>query len=161
MKNFACIAKSHLNISQMNGIKLTSYRPYQDAFDFFRNKLSTLTVLSNPDLNTSFIFDTDASNISVRAVLPQDGIKEHLGFASRSLTKSEKKYCDTRKELFAAVHFVKKLMLSIRSPTHSAYSTQLAKVACEFQRSRGSCCVNIWPHNLISSRRVAWHCILS
>ena len=91
----------------MNGTKLASYRPYQDAFDFFWNKLSTLTVLSNPDLNTSFIFDTDASNISVRAVLPQDGIKEPFGFASRSLTKSEKKYCDTRKELFAAVHFVK------------------------------------------------------
>ena len=91
----------------MNGTKLASYRPYQDAFDFFWNKSSTLTVLSNPDLNSSFIFDTDASTISVRAVLPQDGIKEPLGFASRSLRKSEKKYCITRKELFAAVQFVK------------------------------------------------------
>ena len=58
--------------------------------------------------------------------------KEHLCLTVESVYTVRKKYCVTRKELLAAVHFVKQSILSIRSPIHSAYSTQLAKVAYEF-----------------------------
>ena len=81
----------------------------QEAFDFLRKELSNTPVLAHPDFSTRFILDTDASNFSIGAVLSQvqDGIERPIAFASRSLTKSEKKYCVTRKELLAAVHFVK------------------------------------------------------
>ena len=81
----------------------------QDAFDFLCKELSTTLVLAHPDFSTRFILDTDVSNFSIGALLSQvqDGIERPIEFASRSLTKSEKKYCVTRKELLAAVHFVK------------------------------------------------------
>ena len=49
--------------------------------------------------DTRFILDTDASSFSIEAVLSQvqEGIEPPIAFASRSLTKSEKKYCVKRK----------------------------------------------------------------
>jgi hypothetical protein len=81
----------------------------QDAFDILRKELSTTPILAHPDFKTRFILDTDASNYAIGAVLSQiqDGVERPIAFASRSLSKSEKKYCITRKELLAAVHFVK------------------------------------------------------
>ena len=51
----------------------------------------------------------DASNLAIGAVLSQkhDNTEKVIAYASRTLTKSEQKYCVTRKELLALVHFVK------------------------------------------------------
>lgn len=71
--------------------------------------LSTAPVLAHPDVTKPFILDTDASGTAICAVLlqVQDGREKVIAFASRSLTKAERKYCVTRKELLAVLYFTK------------------------------------------------------
>ena len=80
-----------------------------EAFDRLKHMLVTASILAHPDFTKSFILDTDASNHAIGAVLSQKvGNKEKvIAYASRTLSKSERKYCVTRKELLALVYFVK------------------------------------------------------
>ena len=79
------------------------------AFESLKQKLTGAPVLSQPDFREPFILDTDASDMAIAAVLShkQNGEEKVVAFASRALSKSERKYCVTRKELLAVVHFVK------------------------------------------------------
>ena len=65
--------------------------------------------MSFPNFDEPFILDTDASNTAIGAVLSHniEGQEKVVAYASRALTKSERKYCVKRKELLAVVHFVK------------------------------------------------------
>jgi hypothetical protein len=62
-----------------------------------------------PDFNHEFILDTGVSNISIGAALSQKINDEErpIAYASRTLTKSERQNCVTRKELLAVVYFSK------------------------------------------------------
>ena len=77
----------------------------QSSFDALKKLLSTAPILSYPDFSAEFILDTDASNHGIGAVLSQlkDGVEHPVSFASRTLTKAERNYCVTRKELLAVV----------------------------------------------------------
>ena len=81
----------------------------QDAFNKLKEQLAEAPVLKFPVPNVRYVLDTDASNTGIRAVLSQivDGEERVLGFASRTLSKPERNYCVTRRELLAVVHFVK------------------------------------------------------
>ena len=83
----------------------------QHAFDCLKKLLMTTPVLAHPDFTKNFILDTDASDNAIGAVLPQKFGKTErvVVYASRTLTKSERKYFVTRKELLALVNFVKYL----------------------------------------------------
>ena len=62
-----------------------------------------------PDFNKFFILDTDASDAGIGAVLSQldDDNKEHvIAYASRTLSKPERRYCMTRKELLGVITFI-------------------------------------------------------
>ena len=65
--------------------------------------------LAHPDFTKPFILDTDASSTCIGAVLSQiqDNKERVIAFASKSLSKSERKYCVTRKELLSIVTFTK------------------------------------------------------
>jgi hypothetical protein len=71
----------------------------QNAFERLRHFLTTAPVFAHPDFTKPFILDTDASGTAIGAVLSQvqDGREKVIAFASRSLTKTERKYCVTRK----------------------------------------------------------------
>lgn len=80
----------------------------QEAFEELRTKLTSAPVLAFPDFSRPFTLDTDASDNGIGAVLSQcdeSGQEQVIAFASRLLTKAERQYCVTRKELLAVVTF--------------------------------------------------------
>lgn len=79
------------------------------AFDKLKLALSSGPILTFPDFNKPFILDTDASDSAMGAVLSQNkgGAKKVIAYASRTLSKSDRKYCVTKTELLAVVSIVR------------------------------------------------------
>ena len=84
-------------------------RECEDAFRRLKTFLTTAPILTFPTADGLFILDTDASNTGLGAVLSevQEGEEKVIAFHSKSLSKSERNYCVTRKELLAVVVAVK------------------------------------------------------
>jgi predicted aspartyl protease len=66
-------------------------------------------ILAYPREEGQWLLDTDASSFAVGAVLSQiqDDEERVIAYGSRTLNKSEKNYCTTRRELLAVVHFTR------------------------------------------------------
>ena len=79
------------------------------VFDRLKCALTSARDMAYPIREGKFVLDTDASDHGIRAVLSQlqDGVERPIAFASRTLPKSERNYCVTRRELLAIVEFVK------------------------------------------------------
>ena len=80
------------------------------AFQELKHRLVTAPILSYPDFSQKFVLDTDASNYALGAVLSQvqeDGSEKVIAYGSRLMTKTERRYCATRRELLSVVTFVK------------------------------------------------------
>ena len=67
-------------------------------------------ILAFPDFGKDFTLDTDASGNSIGAVLSQkiDGKERVICFGSCTLSKSERQYSITRKEMLSVVYFMKR-----------------------------------------------------
>ena len=106
--NFAEIARPlHKLTEATTAFKWTD--DCQRSFDLLKQKLTDAPILICPDFTKKFILDTDASQNAVGAVLSQviDGKERVVAYASKALSKSERRYCVTRKELYAVVTFIK------------------------------------------------------
>eukprot|EP00731_Ephydatia_muelleri_P024465 Em0016g736a len=79
------------------------------AFLQLKERLVTSPILGYPVFNQPFMVDTDASGEGLWAVLSQyvSGVERVIAFASRSLSKAERKYCATRREMLALVWAIK------------------------------------------------------
>ena len=79
----------------------------QAAFDALKTALTSPPVLALPNNQDSFILDTDASNEAIGCELLQiqDGVEKVIAYDSYALTKEQRRYCTTRKELLAIVRF--------------------------------------------------------
>jgi len=66
-------------------------------------------LLSFPSREGKFILDTDASGYRISAVLSQEqeGTEKVIAYFSRVLSKAERNYCVTRRELLAMVQLIK------------------------------------------------------
>ncbi|KAL5484318.1 hypothetical protein EMCRGX_G020792 [Ephydatia muelleri] len=71
------------------------------AFHKLKERLVTSPILGYPVFNQPFMVDTDASGEGLGVVLSQyvSGVERVIAFASRSLSKAERKYCATRRVL--------------------------------------------------------------
>jgi len=80
----------------------------KEAFEKIKDVLCTAPCLSFPEKDSVFILDTDASHSAIGCVLSQlkEGGESVIAYGSRKLTKAEKSYCITRKELLAVYYFV-------------------------------------------------------
>ena len=78
----------------------------QQAFDSLKGLLTSARVLAYPTREGKFVLDTYVSDHGIGAQL-QDGVERPIAFASRTLSKSERNYCVTHRELLAIVEFVK------------------------------------------------------
>lgn len=69
----------------------------EHTFQLLKSKLMSPPILSYPTSHDPFILDTDASDVGIGAVLSQNqnGSEKVISYASRALTKPERKYCVT------------------------------------------------------------------
>ena len=87
------------------------------SFEILKQSLLKAPILSFPNFQEPFFLATDASNSGLAAVLFQDSPENSLkpwsptrkiiGFFSKSLSKAEKNYSATKKELLAVVRAMK------------------------------------------------------
>ena len=108
IKDFASLAKPLHRLTE-KGREFTWTQESDQAFNTLKQKLTSAPVLALPNWSKSFLLDTDASETGISAVLSQvqdDGSECVIAYASRLLSKQERNYCVTRKELLAVVTFL-------------------------------------------------------
>ena len=107
VKDFATIARPLHRLTE-HQMKFKWTTECQDAFEDLRRRLISAPVLAYPDFSRGFILDTDASDMGIGAVLSQAGAEgeQVIAYASRVLSKPERRYCVTRRELLSAVTFI-------------------------------------------------------
>lgn len=81
----------------------------QNSFDELKRMLTSAPVLGYPRQDIPFILDCDASGYGTGSILSQiqDGEERVISYYSKSMSKSERNYCVTRRELLAVVNAVK------------------------------------------------------
>ncbi|CAC5374211.1 unnamed protein product [Mytilus coruscus] len=81
----------------------------QQSFEELKNTLIGAPILAYLTREDLFILDTDASNVGMGAVLSQlqDGVEKIICYFSKTFSRSERKYCVTRRELLAVVASIK------------------------------------------------------
>ena len=106
--DFATLAKPLIKMTEKSS-KFEWGPEQQESWMKLKQKLTTAPVLVYPDPEATFVLDTDASDQGIGAVLSQvtDGQEQVVAYGSRVLTKQERKYCVTRRELLAVVYFMK------------------------------------------------------
>ena len=105
---FSTTAKPLTKLTEKNqGFKWGTEQ--EEAWAVLKQKLLTAPILAYPDPQCEFILDTDASAYGIGAVLSQvqNGQEKVISYGSRSLTKEERRYCVTRREMLAIVYFMK------------------------------------------------------
>ena len=81
----------------------------QQAFELLKERLTTTPIMTLPNDDDLFVVDVDASDFGLGGVLSQvqDQQEKVVSYASRTLNKSERRYCVTRRELLALVYCLK------------------------------------------------------
>ncbi|GFV75112.1 retrovirus-related Pol polyprotein from transposon 17.6 [Trichonephila clavipes] len=104
VKGFSNIARPLHKLTESKQ-KFQWTKECEDSFLQLKEALTSSPILIYPQPDKPFILDTDASNESVGAVLSQeiDGQERVIAYWSKCLSKPERNYCVTRKELMAIV----------------------------------------------------------
>ena len=109
IKDFAQLARPLHRLTEKTA-PFTWNGECQTSFDQLRKCLCSAPVLAYPDFSRAFILDTDASDTGIGGVLSQldeNGRERVIAYGSKLLTKSERQYCVTRRELLAVVTYVR------------------------------------------------------
>ncbi|CAF3358581.1 unnamed protein product [Rotaria socialis] len=112
IRNYATIAEPLISLTRN-----TDNKPFhwslscQQAFDHLRHLLIEAPIIAYPQFDKPFILQLDASDVGLSAILAQklvddDGVhREHvIGYASRTLSASERKFSPTERECLAIVY---------------------------------------------------------
>eukprot|EP00731_Ephydatia_muelleri_P004049 Em0002g225a len=104
MEGFAQVA-APLNALTNKGKEWMWTADCTHAFLELKKRLVSTPVLVMPQFTQEFILDTDASGEGLGAVLSQviEGEEKVVAYASKTLTRTERKYCATRREMLALV----------------------------------------------------------
>ena len=103
IKGFATIA-SPLNELLQKGEVYAWDEGCEQSFNALKEHFSKAVVLPYPDFAKQFIMDTDASDTGIGAVMSQFDVSNEempIAFYSHTLSKAERRYSGTRKELLA------------------------------------------------------------
>ena len=110
VKNYAVIAEPLLVTTR--GKQSFIWGPeQQQAFERLKEALLAIPTLNHPKTGVEyeFVLDTDASAYALGGALYQriDGVEYPIGFASKTLSRAQRNYCTTYRELLAIVEMVK------------------------------------------------------
>lgn len=108
VKGFASIARSLHKLTELDR-QFVWTKETEESFQELKKRLVTAPILGYPNAQDPFVLDTDASGYALGAVLSQiqNGEERVIAYASRALSRPERSYCVTRRELLAAVTFIK------------------------------------------------------
>ena len=107
VRDFATIAKPLHRLTEKTA-RFEWTPECHEAFQALRQGLCSAPILAFPNFTKPFVLDTDASNTGIGGVLSQldeAGNERVVAYASRTLSKAERRYCVTRRELLAVVAF--------------------------------------------------------
>ena len=124
-------------------------KTHQMHFDSIKHILSSDLTLSHPDLSYPFCIATDASDYSIGCCLYQEyevtntnseksKVKKYIGFMSRSLSKSEKMYSVTMRELLGVVYALKQFHKFIWGTHFTLYTDHKALCYIHSQKNANS-----------------------
>ena len=137
IKGFAEISSVlHAATSGKGNISFT--KEMEDAFRTLKQKLTSPAVLDFPDFNQPFIVETDASCLSLGAVLAQkkeDGKVHPIQYASRTMTDAEKKYSTCEREALAVIFALKKFRVYLLSSIPFTIITDHQALRYTFQKN--------------------------
>jgi len=104
VKNFAAIAEPLSRLTKKNTPFIWTDEA-QKSFDKLKSALLATEILAYPRPDLPCLLDSDASDISVGAVLSQtiNGIEKPIAFFSKVINEAQRNYCPTRRELLAVV----------------------------------------------------------
>ena len=113
IKGFSHIARPLTRLLE-SGVKFEWTDECMSAFSELKRALVSDNVMAYPLDTGQFIMDTDASDYGIGATLSQMQWNEQkkcfeerpISFASKALTRTQRRYCVTRRELLAIVTFV-------------------------------------------------------
>jgi len=99
VKNFASIAKP-LSALIKKGVRFSWPLEEQEAFENFKHALAKTVTLACPQLDQTFILDSDESDVAIGGIMSTtvDGvdIERPVSFFSRVTNASQRNYCPTR-----------------------------------------------------------------
>lgn len=112
VRDYASLSKpldTLLQKTKGKGAQFEWNETHEASFQLLKGKLTQAPILAFPDHEGLFILDCDASSDAIGAVLSQvqGGIEKVVSYASNQLTKAERLYCTTRRELLAVYKYVK------------------------------------------------------
>ena len=109
VQGFATIAHPLTNLTKKD-VRYKWTDECQNAFETLKSKLCEAPILAYPQNDSMFILDTDASNYGVGCVLSQiqNDQEKVIAYSSKSLSKQQRRYCVTKRELLAVVVFLTK-----------------------------------------------------
>ena len=109
--NFSHVATPLTDMTKRNTPNKVSWsQEAEKAFESLKDALISQPILKLPNINGTFIIQSDASEYGLGGVLLQaeDNVKMPVAFASRKLTQSEKNYAVIEKECLAIVWTIQK-----------------------------------------------------
>ncbi|KAG0864008.1 hypothetical protein G6F15_013166 [Rhizopus arrhizus] len=124
-------------------------KEHQMHFDSIKHILSSELMLSHPDLSKPFCIATDSSDYSTGCCLYQEfevtkpngeisKIKRYIGFMSRSLSRSEKRYSVTMRELLGVVYALTQFHKFIWGTRFTLYTDHKALCYIHSQKNANS-----------------------
>ena len=96
----------------------------EDSFQQLKDALVSAPVLAYPRTTEPFLLDTDASNVGVGAVLSQvhDGEEKVIAYYSHALSRPERNYCITRRELLTPTSMEGSSLSELTTPRYNGCS---------------------------------------
>jgi len=128
-----------INGNKKNDKSVIKWKPgAEQAFAECKHDLANVVTLAHPVPNGKLILNVDASNYAVGAALHQlnNGSMEPLGFYSKRMTDTQKKYSTYHRELLAIYQAVKDAHARFLRITNCSHSRSGRK---RKQKHRGVC----------------------